>query len=244
MLAGVGLSADGMQIEGLGAGPVASRRLWFWFVLAVLGSSWWLQLGFFSARCRRSRSTGRNCNSARPGGAVAALVCLPRAAELPLDAKSLSTPDALPAPPAPALRSRAGVGGRDGGVHASILRARLQLSFVTAMFDSIAVRYDWMNVALSMGQTSVWRWLALGALGRRALPSQARVLDVGTGTGAAPRFLYCRYGGRGLTVDAMDPSEEVCRWRAGRPPLERRIPRAPSLMLFRNPNLMLFEFRV
>lgn len=39
-----------------------------------------------------------------------------------------------------------------------------KLRFVTAMFDAIAAQYDMLNLLLSLGQTTVWRWMALTML--------------------------------------------------------------------------------
>lgn len=39
-----------------------------------------------------------------------------------------------------------------------------KLRFVTAMFDAIAAQYDTLNLLLSLGQTTVWRWMALAML--------------------------------------------------------------------------------
>lgn len=73
---------------------------------------------------------------------------------------------------------------------------------VVGMFDRIAPRYDTMNLLVSFGQTGVWRRRALAGLD---LPTAARVLDVGCGTGSVPRFLWERRPD--LVVEGMDPSE-------------------------------------
>lgn len=79
-------------------------------------------------------------------------------------------------------------------------------SFVRELFDRVAPRYDLVNLLISLGQTTLWRWLALGWLGTRELPKDARVVDVGCGTGAAAALLLWRYRGRGVRVEGVDNS--------------------------------------
>jgi len=57
-----------------------------------------------------------------------------------------------------------------------------KLAFVSEMFDRVAPTYDVLNHFISLGQTTVWRLLALSFL-TRYLTRGARVLDVGCGTG-------------------------------------------------------------
>ena len=54
------------------------------------------------------------------------------------------------------------------------LRGAAKLRFVSELFDRIAPRYDAANLALSLGQTSIWRWLALG----RSVEGRAKSKDV------------------------------------------------------------------
>jgi len=72
---------------------------------------------------------------------------------------------------------------------------------VVDMFDRIAPTYDTLNLLVSLGHTGLWRRRALATLD---LPSAARVLDVGCGTGSVPRFLRTRRPD--LLVEGMDPS--------------------------------------
>ncbi|CAG9464818.1 unnamed protein product [Pedinophyceae sp. YPF-701] len=50
------------------------------------------------------------------------------------------------------------------------LRGQRKLHFVTGLFDTIARTYDLLNIFISLGMTSVWRWLALSALRKRVVP--------------------------------------------------------------------------
>ncbi|XRB02267.1 demethylmenaquinone methyltransferase [Pycnococcus provasolii] len=68
------------------------------------------------------------------------------------------------------------------------LPGHTKLSFVSAMFDKIAPGYDTMNLLISLGQTSLWRYLCfrtiLAQLVQLGCTSKgARVLDVGCGSG-------------------------------------------------------------
>ena len=60
------------------------------------------------------------------------------------------------------------------------------------MFDSISKSYDLLNLVISLGQTSAWRWMAFRDLGAR-LPHRGKVLDVGCGTGKASVLLHAWY---------------------------------------------------
>ena len=88
--------------------------------------------------------------------------------------------------------------------HAVGLHGEDKRRVVVDMFDRIAPRYDTLNLLISLGQTGLWRRRALASLD---LPSAARVLDVGCGTGSVPRFLGSRRPD--LTVEGMDPSEAM-----------------------------------
>ncbi|MCG3174672.1 MAG: Demethylmenaquinone methyltransferase [Myxococcota bacterium] len=81
------------------------------------------------------------------------------------------------------------------------LKGDQKTAFVSTMFDRIARRYDAMNLIISLGQTSYWRWRAFRGL---QLPEGAAVLDVGTGPGNIPRMLHGRF--RGVQVEGMDVS--------------------------------------
>ncbi|MBN2054848.1 class I SAM-dependent methyltransferase [bacterium] len=62
-------------------------------------------------------------------------------------------------------------------------------SYVREMFNRIAPAYDRINLIISLGQTSLWRFRALRLL---PLVSGGEVLDLGCGTGAATRGLRRR----------------------------------------------------
>ncbi|CAD7697661.1 unnamed protein product [Ostreobium quekettii] len=62
------------------------------------------------------------------------------------------------------------------------LRGDAKLQYVRELFDRIADRYDFVNVIISMGHSTLWRWRALWFAGDM-LPVGARVLDVGCGSG-------------------------------------------------------------
>ena len=72
------------------------------------------------------------------------------------------------------------------------MRGDAKLGFVTEMFDSISASYDLLNLIISVGQTSIWRWMAFAGLGPRLSP-RATVLDVGCGTGKASLLLHAWY---------------------------------------------------
>ncbi len=78
--------------------------------------------------------------------------------------------------------------------------------FVKRMFDSIAHKYDSMNLLISLGQTSYWRKKTLAGLGLK--PGQ-KVLDVGCGTGWGSRYLKSLYPG--IVVEGMDLSPEMLK---------------------------------
>ncbi len=85
--------------------------------------------------------------------------------------------------------------------------------FVRGLFDRIAPHYDAANVVISLGQTSLWRWRALGRL---PLGQGSRVLDVGCGTGWVVQHLRRRYPG--IEVEGMDLSTEMLREARARDP--------------------------
>ena len=84
------------------------------------------------------------------------------------------------------------------------LRGEKKTRFVTSMFDGIARRYDLMNALLSFGMTSLWRRRAFRRL---QLSSGSKVLDVGCGTGWAPRYLHGRVAN--LEIEALDVSPNM-----------------------------------
>ena len=73
-----------------------------------------------------------------------------------------------------------------------------------AMFDQIAQRYDLLNRVMSMGIDRSWRKKAVAAL---ALPSDARVLDLATGTGDLALSIANAYSDS--TVVGVDPSARM-----------------------------------
>lgn len=73
-----------------------------------------------------------------------------------------------------------------------------------AMFDAIAARYDTLNRILSLGMDQGWRRKAVAAL---ALPSNARVLDLATGTGDLAIAIAETH--LDATVVGVDPSRNM-----------------------------------
>lgn len=102
--------------------------------------------------------------------------------------------------------------GADDGVR---LHGAAKLAFMSDMFDRLVPTYDVVNLLISLGQTTVWRLLALGWQPRTFAPG-VRVLDVGCGTGWVSWFLSKRY--TGLQVTGLDCS------RAMLAEAERRLP--------------------
>lgn len=102
-----------------------------------------------------------------------------------------STPDApQPPPTAP--------------VEAFLAKGDAKRTYVRAMFDGIARHYDLVNLVISGGQTTFWRWLTL-----RNITFQAgqQVLDVGCGTGLMLRRLRARRPD--VTFQGIDLSPEM-----------------------------------
>jgi demethylmenaquinone methyltransferase/2-methoxy-6-polyprenyl-1,4-benzoquinol methylase len=81
------------------------------------------------------------------------------------------------------------------------------------LFRALPARYDFAGALLSFGQDPRWRRALVGAVGAG---SNARVLDVATGTGLVAQELVHRYG---CTVVGIDQSPEMlsaARARLGR----------------------------
>ena len=85
------------------------------------------------------------------------------------------------------------------------LKGADKLAFVSEMFDRVAPTYDVLNHFISLGQTTLWRLLALSFL-PRYLTRGARVLDVGCGTGWVTWYFKRRYRKLQLEVEGMDCS--------------------------------------
>ena len=86
------------------------------------------------------------------------------------------------------------------------LRGAEKLAFVSAMFDRVAPTYELLNHLISLGQTTLWRVLALSWL-HELLPPNCQVLDVGCGTGWVSWWFRLLYFRRNLTVTGVDCSE-------------------------------------
>lgn len=80
-------------------------------------------------------------------------------------------------------------------------------TYVHAMFDTIAPRYDLMNRLMTFGMDRGWR---NDVVAQAAPPVGGKALDVATGTGDIAIALAKRIGPRG-TVVAMDFSEGMMR---------------------------------
>ncbi len=79
----------------------------------------------------------------------------------------------------------------------ALLRGDDKARYVRGMFSRIALRYDLMNVLMSLGQDSMWRKYVV----RLASPPPGTlVLDVGTGTGRIAQAL-ARTGALAIAVD-------------------------------------------
>jgi demethylmenaquinone methyltransferase/2-methoxy-6-polyprenyl-1,4-benzoquinol methylase len=63
----------------------------------------------------------------------------------------------------------------------SIIPASDKKSYISSMFDSIAVRYDFLNHFLSAGTDRYWRRKAIAQIGKHK--KNPSILDVATGTG-------------------------------------------------------------
>ena len=89
------------------------------------------------------------------------------------------------------------------------LRGEDKLAFVSDMFDLVAPTHDLLNHFISLGQTTMWRILALTRLGgqRGVLRPGAKILDVGCGTGWVTWFFGWYYRGMALDVEGMDCSK-------------------------------------
>ena len=85
------------------------------------------------------------------------------------------------------------------------LKGDAKLAFVTDMFDRVAPTYDFLNWFISLGQTTLWRLMALSWLHPRLRP-RAKVLDVGCGTGWVTWYFRRRYAALDLDVVGMDCS--------------------------------------
>mmetsp|Transcript_14115 Transcript_14115/g.27049 ORF Transcript_14115/g.27049 Transcript_14115/m.27049 type:complete len:250 (-) Transcript_14115:242-991(-) len=86
------------------------------------------------------------------------------------------------------------------------LHGEQKLQFVTSMFDRIATSYDKVNWFISLGQTTLWRLLALSWM-HHLLQPRAKVLDIGCGTGWVSWFMYRRYSKLQLRVEGLDCSQ-------------------------------------
>lgn len=76
--------------------------------------------------------------------------------------------------------------------------ARAHTTFARALFDGIAPSYEWPADVLSFGQYGRWRRALVRAL---AVPRDARVLDVATGTGLIARDIAHRCSTRVIGLD-------------------------------------------
>jgi len=91
-----------------------------------------------------------------------------------------------------------------GPVEAASIQGEKKRTYVVSLFDSMAGRYDTLSFLISLGQTTLWRRRALSMLS----PSdEARLLDVGTGTGWVIKYLRKKHPG--ISTEGMDPSEEM-----------------------------------
>ena len=89
------------------------------------------------------------------------------------------------------------------------LRGKDKLAFVSDMFDRVAPTYDLLNHFISLGNTTIWRLLALTRLAGRTgvLKPGSKILDVGCGTGWVTWFFGWYYRGMALDVEGMDCSK-------------------------------------
>ena len=89
------------------------------------------------------------------------------------------------------------------------LRGKDKLAFVSDMFDRVAPTYDLLNHFISLGNTTIWRLMALTRLAGRkgVLKPGSKILDVGCGTGWVTWFFGWYYRGMALDVEGMDCSK-------------------------------------
>ncbi|RMF84536.1 MAG: ubiquinone/menaquinone biosynthesis methyltransferase [Nitrospirae bacterium] len=91
-------------------------------------------------------------------------------------------------------------------------------AFVHRIFCEIAPRYELVSRLISLGQIDLWR---RELIRRAAIPPKARVLDVGTGTGAIARAIARHHPDAEVTgCDVAEPMLAVARARNPEP---RRI---------------------
>mmetsp|Transcript_36775 Transcript_36775/g.103757 ORF Transcript_36775/g.103757 Transcript_36775/m.103757 type:complete len:250 (+) Transcript_36775:140-889(+) len=86
------------------------------------------------------------------------------------------------------------------------LKGAEKLRFVTQLFDTIAKSYDALNWFISLGQTTLWRYMALRHLDARLVPGST-ILDVGCGTGWVSQYLHRKHRSLHLEIEGLDCSE-------------------------------------
>lgn len=84
---------------------------------------------------------------------------------------------------------------------------------IEPLFDGIAIKYDRVNLLISLGQTSRWRKKALKLL---SLNQDDQILDAGSGTGMVPFLL--KQNNPSLNITGIDLSEEMLQIARNRNP--------------------------